>query len=92
MRLVTWNCRAGDFRRKAEAVAKLKPDVLVVQEVENIDSVLCSRARPAHVPPSRLRSSLSPRGTAVFSYTGANIASVDAKDAPFGLGDRLFAP
>jgi hypothetical protein len=40
MRLVTWNCRAGDFRRKAEAVAKLKPDVLVVQEVENIDAVL----------------------------------------------------
>jgi hypothetical protein len=40
MRLVTWNCRIGGFRWKAQYIAPLLPDVLAVQEVEPIEDVL----------------------------------------------------
>jgi hypothetical protein len=40
LRIVTWNCRVGGFQYKASRVAELHPDVLVVQEVENLDSAL----------------------------------------------------
>jgi hypothetical protein len=40
IRFITWNCCIGDFRCKSKQIALLKPDVLVLQEVEPIDQVL----------------------------------------------------
>ena len=38
MRIATWNCNRA-FRRKAEKALSMDPDILVVQECENPDSI-----------------------------------------------------
>lgn len=80
MRLMTWNCRRG-FPRKAEAVAPLRPDVLVSQEVGRLDQVLVfdGTDQPTFIH----RISRTPEGQtaiAVFSYTDTKLESVDHAD------------
>ena len=43
MRLITWNCQ-GAFRKKADSILKLQPDILVVQECEHPDKLKFSEA------------------------------------------------
>ncbi len=38
MKLVTWNCQ-GAFRKKAEAILELRPDILIIQECEHPDKL-----------------------------------------------------
>ena len=39
MKIMTWNCQ-GAFRKKAEFILPLRPDILVVQECEHPDKLL----------------------------------------------------
>jgi exonuclease III len=39
MKLITWNCQ-GAFRRKANEILKLKPDILEIQECEHPDNLI----------------------------------------------------
>jgi exodeoxyribonuclease III len=39
MRLITWNCQ-GAFRKKAEIILTLQPDILIIQECEHPDKLL----------------------------------------------------
>ncbi len=39
MKLITWNCQ-GAFRKKADAILNLQPDILVVQECEHPDKLV----------------------------------------------------
>lgn len=39
MKLITWNCQ-GAFRKKAEIILMLKPDILVVQECESPEKLI----------------------------------------------------
>lgn len=39
MRLITWNCQ-GAFRKKADAILKYQPDVLLIQECEHPERLL----------------------------------------------------
>jgi exodeoxyribonuclease-3 len=39
MKLITWNCQ-GAFRKKANAILVLKPDILIVQECEHPDKLI----------------------------------------------------
>jgi exonuclease III len=83
MRLVTWNCRIGGFRWKAKQVAPLRPDVLVVQEVEpRIDRELFFDGERQPTYRDRIGDPAYPRGKAigVFSYTDTKLESVDAAD------------
>lgn len=41
MKLITWNCQ-GAFRKKADAILWLQPDILVVQECEHPDKLIFS--------------------------------------------------
>lgn len=45
MRLITWNCQ-GAFRKKAEEILKLQPDILVVPECEHPDKLKFSPMTP----------------------------------------------
>jgi exodeoxyribonuclease-3 len=38
MRLITWNCQ-GAFRKKADLILKLQPDILIYQECEHPDKL-----------------------------------------------------
>jgi hypothetical protein len=78
MRLVTWNCRTGAFRRKAAPIAPMKPDILVVPECEKLDNELFldGDVQPTfreRVAPPRWR-----RGIGIFSYTGVTLTPASA--------------
>ena len=82
MKLVTWNCRIGGFRRKARRVSPLRPDVLVVQEVEPIDAntVFAGDSQPTFR--DRVSDPAYPRrSVGVFSYTDTRLEACDL-DAP----------
>jgi len=86
MRLVTWNCRIGGYRKKAKRMASLAPDVLAVQEVEPLDGILllagdsqptfCHRAANPQFPK---------RGIGLFSYTDTTIRAVGAENTLNGF-------
>jgi endonuclease/exonuclease/phosphatase family metal-dependent hydrolase len=91
MRLVTWNCRIGGFRWKAQHVASLGADVLAVQEVEPIDSL--RRFSGDRQPTFRDRSAAAGfprRGFGMFSYTQTTIEAVDGSE-PFSAVRRYEA-
>ena len=45
MRLVTWNCQ-GAFRKKADFILTLEPDILIVQECEHPDKLKFNLTTP----------------------------------------------
>ena len=45
MKIITWNCQ-GAFRKKADFILPLQPDILVVQECEHPDKLKFSPALP----------------------------------------------
>ena len=81
MRIITWNCRIGGFRKKAKQIAPLKPDVLAVQEVEPIDNVLLFDGEWQPTYRDRANCPAYPgRSIGVFSYT--NTTKLRAVDVP----------
>src|SRR4051812_41687331 len=76
MRLMTWNCRAGNFRGKATHVAPYRPDVLVVQECERLNGQLLFGGE--HQPTCQERLGDTRRAIAAFSYTDVQLTPVDA--------------
>jgi exodeoxyribonuclease III len=91
MRLTTWNCRVGAFRRKAAHVAQLDPDVLVVQECEDVRRELLLDGDTQ--PSTRLwfDSPVTNRGVGVFSYTDATITAAPLIGAPIDYFVPLVA-
>jgi len=78
MTLTTWNCRGGGFRHKAEHVAKYRPDVLAVQEVEPIDSVRLFAGDCQPTFRDRVCDPAYPRrAIGMFSYTHTKLVPVD---------------
>ncbi len=81
MRIVTWNCRIGGFRKKAKHVAPLRPDILAVQEVEPLDNVLLFDGECQPTFRERATCPAYPRRSlAMFSYTETEITTVDCPD------------
>ena len=39
MKIITWNCQ-GAFRKKAEVILALQPDILIIQECEHLDKLV----------------------------------------------------
>ncbi len=67
MRLITWNCQ-GAFRKKADFILKLRPDILVIQECEHPDKLKFSPATPK---PTDMywHSDGGKKGIGIFSYS-----------------------
>jgi exonuclease III len=91
MRLTTWNCRVGAFRKKAAQAAPLAPDVLVVPECEDIRRELLLDG--ATQPTTRLwfSSPVTTRGVGVLSYSGATITSAPLIGEPIDFFVPLLA-
>jgi exonuclease III len=88
MRLMTWNCRVGAFRKKAARTAPLNPDVLVIPEVERLEGELFLDGDRQPTFRDRVAKPGWPRGTGVFSYTGVELRrAFDEADVVHG-----FAP
>lgn len=83
MRIVTWNCRVGGFRKKARLIAPFKPDILAVQEVEPIDGThsFASEFRPSYFDRPNF-AAFPRRSTGMVSYNpGMELHAIDAPDA-----------
>src|SRR5262245_5511066 len=80
MRLITWNCRVGGFRNKCASLAQLRPDVLAVQELESLDSVLLFAGECQPTFKHRATDPLTTRGTGILSYTETRILPVDESE------------
>lgn len=86
MRLMTWNCRVGGFRYKARHIASFRPDVLAVQEVEPIDSLLLFDGECQPTFRDRVSDPAFPRrAVGVFSYTETEVKPVDSDDTLYGF-------
>ena len=88
MRLMTWNCQVGAFRKKASRAAALRPTLLVVPESENIERELVLDGEAQPTARMWLAGTTTNRGVGVLSYTGATI-----RRAPL-IGDPIdfFVP
>ncbi len=89
MKLTTWNCRIGGFKRKSACIAKLAPDVLAVQEVEAFDDT--SAFAGGFNPVYRERSAAEAfprRGFGMFSFGDVTLTRVDQEQ--FFSGIRCF--
>ena len=86
MRLMTWNCRIGGFHNKAKHIAPFRPDVLAVQEVEPLDSVLLFAGDCQPTCRDRVGDPAYPRrAIGVFSYTDTQIEPMDAGEPLYGF-------
>lgn len=67
MRLITWNCQ-GAFRRKAQFIAPLQPDILIVQECEHPNKL---EFNPAITKPTDMHwySDGGKKGLGIFSFS-----------------------
>src|SRR5688572_6756071 len=84
MRIVTWNCRVGAFRRKASFIAALRPDVLLVQELERLEQELFLDGDCQ--PTFRHRvGSTGKRGIGALSYTGVQLECLQGADELAGF-------
>jgi exodeoxyribonuclease III len=82
LRLITWNCRVGGFRRKAQYVATLRRDILAVQEVEPIDDATVFAGDTEPTFRDRVGDPNYPRrAIGTFSYTDTILRPVD-REAP----------
>jgi exodeoxyribonuclease-3 len=79
VRLISWNCGAG-FHRKIEALCTLAPDVAIVQECADLDTL--ARKAPEFAPTAALWTGDNPhRGLGVFSFGPYQLARAGADDA-----------
>jgi len=78
MKLITWNCQ-GAFRKKYPAIARLQPDLAVIQECEQLERIRWAEDIPS--PASRLWFGLKPtRGLGIFSWTGLELSPLENTD------------
>ena len=77
MKIITWNC-CGGFHDKAKRIAKERPDVLAVQEVERMDDIsfFPEEAQPFYWHCERLRPQAK-KAIGMFSYTDIKLTFLD---------------
>lgn len=81
MRLITWNCQ-GAFRKKAEFILKLQPNILIVQECEHPDRLKFADALPK--PTSFYwHGDSEHKGIGIFSYSDYSIELLPQFDPKF---------
>ena len=75
MRIISWNCQ-GAYRKKIDKILELKPDIVVIQECESIESLrsFCKEKTPLK---SFWFSGLDPnKGVGIFIHADYEILGV----------------
>ena len=75
MKIITWNCQ-GAFRKKAGAIMKYEPDILIIQECEHPDRLKFGSDIPNPKDLLWFRSSKN-KGLGIFSYGGYRFKLLD---------------
>jgi len=92
MRIISWNCGSG-CHRKIEALLALAPDVTVVQECADLDSL--ARKAPEFAPTGALWTGNNPhKGLGVFSFGPYRLSRVGAADTSitYAIPARVVGP
>jgi hypothetical protein len=92
MRIISWNCGSG-FHRKIEALSALAPDVAIVQECADLDTL--ARKAPEFAPTGALWTGDNPhRGLGVFSFGPYRLARGGIADASitYAIPARVAGP
>ena len=95
MRVITWNClgalndNSPGFQEKKDAILKLKPDVLVVQECEPLEKLTFTEGV---TDTDRISDEGQQRGLTVFCFNGFHLERLDGynPDIKFFLPLRVF--
>lgn len=83
MRLITWNCQ-GAFRKKADAVLKYQPDILLVQECEHPDNLI-SNAHLSQATSMLWFGENRHKGLCVFSFNSYRLHVLDVYKEDFKI-------
>ncbi len=91
MRLVSWNCGSG-FHRKIKALSTLAPDVAIVQECADLETL--ARKAPEFTPTCAIWTGNNPnRGLGVFSFGGYRLERAgDDATITYALAVRVLGP
>jgi len=92
MRIISWNGGSG-FHRKIETLLALAPDVAVVQECADLDSL--ARKAPEFAPTGALWTGDNPhKGLGVFSFGPYRLSRVGAAEAfvTYAIAARVVGP
>jgi len=91
MRLVSWNCGSG-FHRKVKALCALAPDVAIVQECADLDTL--ARKAPEFTPACAIWTGNNPnRGLGVFSFGRYRLERAgDDSTITYALAARVLGP
>ena len=77
MRVLTWNCQ-GAFRKKYAQIARMAPDLAVIQECEQLEKLSWKEGNP---PVAALWFGDKPsKGLGIFSWTGLTLSVLDGFD------------
>ncbi|MFN8444321.1 MAG: hypothetical protein U0175_26295 [Caldilineaceae bacterium] len=89
MKLITWNCQ-GAFRRKAQLISQMAPDIAVIQECESPAKLRW--AKDVTQPNDYLWYGLNPsKGIGIFSWTDWTFAVDPCHDAEIHHGVPIVA-
>ena len=89
MRLVSWNCQAG-FDKKTHVVDRLNPDVLVLQECNEVN-VLSQRSDVSHL--WRTPGNPGSKGFGIYAMNGWTVRPIASpSDDPWLIPCEIFTP
>ncbi len=86
MKIITWNCQ-GAFRKKAEIILKLKPDILIIQECEHPSKLIFSPSTKVPNDVLWFGENLH-KGVGVFSYSDYKFELVEDYNSEY----KIIAP
>jgi len=81
MKIITWNCNMA-FRKKADSILALKPDILIVPECEHPDKLKFGSSTPIPTDIVWHGKNLN-KGLGVFSYSNFKFKLLDCHNTDF---------
>lgn len=81
MKIITWNCQ-GAFRKKIDYILELEPDILLIQECENIEKIMLKEKVPK-IKEIAWHSDDNKKGLGIFSKPYFNFELLSNHESEF---------